>query len=80
MRTHYCGRVTEKALSQTVTVVGWVHGILFVAFLVLAWEYKTDRSKSLKWFAAAFIAALVPTGTFFFDKRLKEEENISTQS
>ena len=65
---------------MAVTVVGWVHGILFVAFLVLAWEYKRDRSRSLKWCAAAFIAALVPTGTFFFDKRLKEEENISTQS
>lgn len=25
MRTHYCDTVTEKALSQTVTVVGWVH-------------------------------------------------------
>ena len=57
-----------------VKIVGWMHGILFIAFLVLAWEYKTDRNKSLKWFTLAFLAALIPTGTFFFDKKLKEEK------
>jgi len=61
-----------------VTVVGWIHGILFIGFLSLAWEYKTDRNKSLKWFAIAFFAAIIPTGTFFFDKKLKEEEVISS--
>jgi integral membrane protein len=59
---------------MAVKIFGWIHGILFVAFLFLAWEYKTDRNRSLKWFALAFIAALVPTGTFFFDKKLKDEE------
>jgi len=63
---------------MAVTVVGWIHGVLFVAFLFLAWEYKTDRNKSLKWFATAFLAAIIPTGTFFFDKKLKEEETISS--
>ena len=62
---------------MAVTVVGWAHGILFVAFLFLAWEYKTDRNKSSTWFALAFLAAIIPTGTFFFDKKLKEEEKIS---
>ena len=66
---------------MAVTIVGWAHGILFVAFLFLAWEVKTDRNKSWKWFALAFLAAILPTGTFFFDKKLKEEETISsTQS
>lgn len=65
---------------MTVTVVGWIHGILFIAFLFLAWEYKTDRNKSLKWFALAFLAAIIPTGTFFFDKKLKEETISSTQT
>jgi integral membrane protein len=61
-----------------VKIFGWVHGILFVAFLFLAWEVKTDRNKSLKWFATAFLAAIIPTGTFFFDKKLKEEERINS--
>ena len=59
---------------MAVKIFGWAHGILFVAFLFLAWEYKTDRNKNLKWFAIAFLAAIIPTGTFFFDKKLNEEE------
>src|SRR5580765_7572782 len=61
-----------------VKIFGWAHGILFVTFLVLAWEVKTDRQRSIKWFVAAFLAAIIPTGTFFFDKKLKEEEEISS--
>ena len=61
-----------------VKIFGWAHGILFVTFLSLAWEVKTDRNKSLKWFATAFLAAIIPTGTFFLDKKLKEEEEISS--
>ena len=36
MRTHYCGNVDEKLISQEVTVAGWVHrrrdhgGVIFV--------------------------------------------------
>ena len=66
---------------MAVTVVGWIHGILFMAFLFLAWEVKTDRNKNAKWFGTAFLASILPAGTFFFDKKLKEEEAmISDQS
>lgn len=61
---------------MAVTVVGWIHGVLFVVFLFLAWEVKTDRNKSAKWFGMAFLASIIPTGTFFFDKKLKEEEKM----
>ena len=64
-------------LPMAVKICGWAHGILFVAFLFLAWEYKTDKNRSFKWFAIAFLAAIIPTGTFFFDKKLKEERKIS---
>ncbi len=59
---------------MAVSVFGWIHGVLFILFIFLAWEYKTDKNKSMGWFAAAFAAALLPAGTFFFDKRLKKEE------
>ena len=65
-------------LPVAVKVCGWIHGILFITFLSLAWEVKTDRKKTFKWFATAFLAAIIPTGTFFFDKKLKEEETISS--
>ena len=58
---------------MAVSVFGWIHGILFVGFLSLAWEVKTERNKNMKWYGSAFAAALIPTGTFWFDKRLKEE-------
>ena len=58
---------------MAVSVFGWIHGILFVGFLSLAWEVKTERNKNMKWYGSAFAAALIPTGTFWFDKRLKAE-------
>jgi len=64
-------------LPMAVKIFGWMHGILFVTFLFLAWEVKTDRNRSLTWFTRAFLAAIIPTGTFFLDKKLKEEEKIS---
>ena len=57
-----------------VSVTGWIHGILFSAFLLLAWEVKTDLKKNNGWFGIAFLASILPAGTFFFDKKLKEEE------
>lgn len=59
---------------MAVTIVGWMHGVLFVAFLFLAWEYKTDKNKPMSWFASAFLASILPAGTFVFDKKLKKEE------
>ena len=58
---------------MAVSIVGWIHGVLFITFLFLAWEVKTDRNKSAGWFGMAVLAALIPTGTFFFDKKLREE-------
>ena len=65
-------------LPVAVKIGAWIHGILFITFLSLAWEVKTDRRRSIKWFATAFLAAIIPTGTFFFDRKLKEEETISS--
>ena len=58
-----------------VKIVGWMHGILFIAFIWLAWKYKNYHNKNFRWFAVALVAALIPVGTFFFDKKLKQEEN-----
>ena len=57
-----------------VKIVGWLHGILFVAFNSLATDYKFQHNKNIKWLALAFAASLIPAGTFFFDRKLKKEE------
>lgn len=59
---------------QAVKVTGWVHGILFVLFLWLAFEVMGYFKKSVGWFIKAFVAAFVPLGTFIFDRQLKKEE------
>lgn len=52
-----------------VKYTGWVHGVLFIAyiyFLVQVWIYwKWDLKKVI----VALIVSLVPFGTFYFDKK-----------
>ncbi len=59
---------------MAVKIVGWLHGVLFVTFLVFAWIVRTDRNKNIQWFALAIIAAFIPLGTFWFDRLLKKEK------
>ncbi|MCX6319160.1 MAG: DUF3817 domain-containing protein [Bacteroidetes bacterium] len=57
-----------------VTVVGGLHGILFVAFLGLANEVRTSYHKGFGWMVKAFLASILPFGTFIMDKQWKQEE------
>lgn len=59
---------------QYVTYIGWAHGALFIAFMVMALEIKSAFDKGFGWLVKAFIAAILPFGTFYFDKQLKKEE------
>ena len=57
-----------------VKYTGWAHGVLFVIYMVLlllVWiKYKWSFGKVL----IAFLASLLPFGTFLFERRLKKEE------
>jgi len=57
-----------------VTIVGGLHGVLFVAFLILAREVKSDYKKDIKWLLRALLASVLPFGTFVADKEWKKEE------
>lgn len=62
-----------------VTIVGSIHGMLFIAFLVLAWEVKNDPvvinwKKNIAWLAICFLASILPFGTFLLDKKLRKEQ------
>ncbi|MFC4076219.1 DUF3817 domain-containing protein [Salinithrix halophila] len=64
-------------LPMAVTVVGWIHGILFVLyFLALA-----HAAMALRWslvrVAGAAVASVLPFGTFVFDARLRQEQETS---
>lgn len=61
-------------MPKAVSIVGMLHGILFVAFIILAFEVKGTYKKSFGWFTKSFIASLVPFGTFIMDKQWRVEE------
>lgn len=57
-----------------VKIVGMTHGILFIIFLALLIQSAIRYNFSTKDSIIFFIASLLPFGTFFTDKRLKELE------
>ena len=61
-----------------VTICGGLHGILFVAFIILAREVKSDYKKDFRWLGKAFLASILPFGTFVADKEWKKQEAEAT--
>lgn len=64
-------------MPLAVRVVGMAHGVLFVAFvlaLLLAWR---ARRWGVLRAASLFVACLIPFGTFFVDRGLREEQGAS---
>lgn len=59
-------------MPMAVTVVGWIHGALFIAFLGLAWRAMDKYDKSFGWLLIGFVASLLPFGTFLWDRELKK--------
>ncbi len=60
---------------ELVKIVGWIHGLLFILFMILVLLVYKQRKWPFKKVIIALIAALVPFGTFFFDAQLKKEQN-----
>lgn len=61
-------------IPEAVKIFGWMHGALFIGFNYLAFEVMGALRKNIGWFAKAFAAAIIPCGTFIFDRQLKKEE------
>ena len=56
--------------------VGMAHGVLFISYVLLLALVTIQYKWSLKKTALAFIASLIPFGTFYADKKLfREQEN-----
>ncbi|MEO7308469.1 MAG: DUF3817 domain-containing protein [Ferruginibacter sp.] len=63
-------------VPEAVKFTGWAHGALFITFIYFAFEVMGTLKKSFGWFAKAFAAAIIPFGTFIFDRQLKQEESL----
>jgi integral membrane protein len=62
-----------------VKVVGWLHGALFVLFMLLVLRVYDQKGWPFKKLIYAVVAAFLPFGTFVFDRQLKEEEKKKNQ-
>lgn len=61
-------------MPLAVRVVGPIHGVLFLLFLVFLFQAKAEHGWSLLRMAGFFVAALLPFGPFVVDGKLRRED------
>lgn len=61
-------------IPEAVKIVGWMHGILFVALCYMLFKVTVEERWPITRSAMVFIAALLPFGPFVIDRRLKHLE------
>ena len=57
-----------------VKYVGWAHGLLFILYILVVLQATFLRKWPWGKTFYAFVASLIPFGTFVFDKKLKKEQ------
>jgi integral membrane protein len=62
-------------MPRVVTVVGAIHGILFLAYVAQLAMLRTKHQWDNKFSFYAFLASLLPFGPFIFDRHLCEKES-----
>ncbi|MCT7351051.1 DUF3817 domain-containing protein [Streptomyces sp. 15-116A] len=68
-----CSVLKRTTDFNAVTVMGWVHAVLFILYVIF-WADAWNRTKwPLKTAAYYFLMAVLPTGGFFADRRLRRE-------
>ena len=61
-----------------VKYLGWAHGVLFVIFCILLLQVWIKYKWTFIFVAGAFLSSLVPFGTFYLDKKIKQNPLLST--
>jgi integral membrane protein len=61
-------------MPKAVTIVGGIHGFLFVLFVIALLIVWRKKNWSYDKVAFAFMASIIPFGTFYLDKKLRKEE------
>ncbi|WP_210487667.1 DUF3817 domain-containing protein [Rufibacter aurantiacus] len=61
-------------IPEPVKYVGWAHGVLFVLFVGLLLQVWVTYRWSFGKVVLAFVASLLPFGTFVLDRKIGQEE------
>lgn len=64
-------------IPEVVKYTGWVHGLLFILYLLALINAKADQNWSFKKALVAFFVSITPFAAFFFDKSLRKEEELT---
>ena len=61
-------------MPLAVRVVGSIHGLLFLLYVTRLAKLRTAYQWDNRFSMQAFVASILPFGTFLFDKYLREKE------
>ena len=64
-------------MPEVVRVVGSIHGALFVLYIGLLAAIHFRQRWSVMFSLYAFVASVIPFGTFMLDKHLREKEVVA---
>lgn len=64
-------------MPMAVKATGWLHGLLFVMFIISLMEVSLRLRWSVVKVGLAFLSSLLPFGTFILDARLLRQEQLS---
>lgn len=67
-------------MPEAVLIAGWIHGLLFILYIVAAVQAASVHRWPQKRLAGAMAAALLPFGPFVFDWWLRREPIANRQS
>jgi integral membrane protein len=62
-------------LPQYVLMVGWLHGFLFISYMISGYNVKTTHNWNMSKTLIAVGASLVPFGPFILDKKILSKED-----
>ena len=61
-------------IPEVVTVVGWLHGLLFVLYMIAGLDVRSKHNWNAKKVFFAVMAAFLPFGPFLLDNYLLKPE------
>jgi integral membrane protein len=65
-------------IPEAVKIIGPVHGILFLSFVVLLFSHASKRDLSIVKTLAGLVASFIPFGTFVFKAKVLKPAKLTT--